>query len=581
MGEEDAKRGPRKIVIVGGGYAGVHVAQRLARTLRGDESIDITLINRGPNHTLLTDLHEVAGNRISPEGVEVPLRKVFAKSSVNVVEDHIIRIDPQKKILYSETREYPYDYAILACGSEPAYYNIPGMKENALSLWSHADAVRVRQHIVEMFRTAAKENDAIKRQELLTFVVGGGGFTGVEMIGELADWIPELCREYGLSEFDVTLILIEALPTILPNLRRSLAERARRYMRARGITVLTNSPITEVTQEEVILKSGTRIKTHTVIWTGGVQTNHDAQEFGFACHKRGRIKVDEFLKVQGFPDIYAIGDNACFVDEKGELPALVEACLQGADHVAESIASEIKGRPVRRFRPRLHGVMVSIGATYAVADIAGVPLWGIPAMIMKHLVNIHYLLGVGGLWLVSRYLRLEFLNERGTLSPVYSHLNVKTSAIWLVILRLFLGYQWLMSGIDKVRAGFLVSGDKLVSGSSLVPLGPGTPQFYATFMEKVVFPHALFFQVMVTLGELAIGIALIFGLFTALAGLGSIFMNLNFMLSGAGNIWFLISSIPMLGGAGRAFGLDHYIMPILESIWRERISTTASKKAAA
>ncbi|HHY46179.1 MAG TPA: FAD-dependent oxidoreductase [Firmicutes bacterium] len=570
-----------RIVVVGGGYAGVHACQRLAKALGQKSGVEITLINPGPSHTLLTDLHEVAGNRIPPEGVEVSIRKVFAGKAVNFVEDRIVRIDPQKQILYSESHEYPYDYVILACGSEPAYYNIPGMKENALSLWSLKDAERIRRHVREMFRLAASEKDAVKRQELLTFVVGGGGFTGVEMIGELADWVPDLCGEYGLSEFDVNLILIEALPTILPNLRRSLAERARRYMRARGITVLTNSPIVEVTPEEVSLKSGTKIRTRTVIWTGGVQTNHEVQEFGFKCHKRGRVRVNEFLQVEGYSNIYAVGDNACFMTHTGELPALVEAGLQGGACAAENIARQVKGEKPREFRPKLHGVMVSIGAGYAVADIAGIPLWGLPAVAMKHLVNLHYLFGVGGMWLVNRYLRLEFLNERGTLAPVFKHLTVKTSVVWLVILRLFLGYQWLVSGIHKVQSGFLVSGDKLVSGSSLVPMGPGTPQFYVTFMEKVVFPHALFFQIIVTLGELAIGTALILGLFTALAGLGSIFMNVNFMLSGTGNVWFLVTSLLMLGGAGRAFGLDYYVMPFLEGLWRERRPVAKQKSATA
>ncbi|HHV62589.1 MAG TPA: FAD-dependent oxidoreductase [Firmicutes bacterium] len=571
----------KEIVIVGGGYAGVHVAQKLDRLVGGKDA-KITLINDGPSHVLLTDLHEVAGNRIRPEAVEIPLERVFSGTSVRVVNDSIIKIDPENHVLSSARAEYHYDYAILACGSEPAYYGIPGMQENAFTLWSLEDALEIKRQVSEMFRQARSEPDAVKRQELLTFVVGGGGFTGVEMVGELVEWLPDLCREHEISPHEVHVILVEALPTILPNLRPSLRERAMAFMKRKGVTVLTNSPITEVSEDHITLKSGTILKTRTLIWTGGVQTKSNVKELGFSCGHRGRILVNECMQTEKYPDVYAIGDNALFVNENGELPALVEAGLQGADFVAKAIASAIHGKPQGKFKPKLHGVMVSIGSHYAVADIGGVPLWGFPAMAMKHLVNLHYLFGVGKLWLTVRYLREEFLNERGGLSGLYRHLNVKTSMFWLVILRLFLGYQWLASGIEKVQAGFLVSGDKLVSGSSLVPMGPGTPAWYSAFMEKVVFPHALLFQRMITLGELALGIAFIFGLFTVLAALGSIFMNINFMLSGTGNIWFLVASIPMLGGAGRAFGLDYYVIPYLQALLcrSRRGSASEVRKAA-
>ena len=558
----------KRVVIVGAGYAGVHLAKKLDRKLKGSQ-VEILLINKGPYHTLLTDLHEVAGNRIRPEGVQVFLPAIFKGTNVQVIQDEIQSVDCEKQVVSSASREYHYDFLVLACGSEPAFYGIPGMKEHSFTLWSYEDALRIKEHVVEMFRLASREEDPSKRKELLTFVIGGGGFTGVEMAGELAEWVPELCAEYGIPQHEVNLILVEALPTILPNLRGSLIPRAVRAMQAKGITVFTNSPIVEVSSEEVVFKSGTRIKTRTLIWTGGVQAKEAVKGLGFKCSRRGRIQVNEHLQVVDHLNIYAVGDNACFVNEEGELPALVEAALQAADCVAENIKRQIEGKPQKEFKPNLHGVMVSIGSKYAVADVMGFPSWGPPAMALKHLVNLHYLFGVGGFPLITRYLRLEFLNERGGLAGLYNHFVAKTPAFWLAILRIFLGIQWLISGIHKVQAGFLVSGDKLVSGSSLVPMGPGTPAWYAAFMEKVVFPHALLFQRLITLGELALGIAFILGLFTSLAALGSIFMNLNFMLSGTGNIWFLVVSVAMLGGAGYSFGLDHYLMPFLKGFYRE------------
>ncbi len=566
--------GKKRVVIIGAGYGGIHTAQTLEK-LVCREGVEVTLIDQNDRHILLTELHEVAGARVHEESVQIPLKDIFRRSSVRVVRDRITGIDVNKKAVRSESAEYQYDYLVLACGSEPEFYGIPGMEEHALTLWSLEDALAIRTHVRNMFSLARDEHDPVKRQELLTFVVGGGGFTGVEMAGELAEWIPGLCREFGISPFSATVYVIEALPRILPTLAENLAARAFRAMQAMGITVLTNSPIVEVKPDELTLKSGAKIRTRTVIWTGGVRTTSFLRDKGLAQKMRGRIAVNEFLQVEGHDDVYAVGDDCFFADEKGELPALVEAALQSGACVARNIAADIKGVPKTTLRPKLHGVMVSIGSHYSVADLMGLSLWSYPATVMKHLVNLHYQWGVGGIRIILTYLRHELINERGGLSGLMKHARVKVGLFWLVILRVFLGYQWLASGIGKIREGFLISGDKLVSGSSLMPMGPGTPGWYRWIMDTFVFPRALLFQWVVTLTEIALGLALIFGLFTTLAALGSIFMNANFALAGAGgDIWFVVVSVAMLGGAGRAFGLDYYVMPLLA----ETIRATVPKR---
>lgn len=553
----------KRVVIIGAGYGGIQVAKRLEKLL-GRDRVEITIVNPLDRHVLLTELHEVAGERVREDSVQIPLSHVFRRSDVRVVQDEIVDIDLDGRIVKSDTAQYPYDYLVLACGSEPEAFGIPGMAEHALSLWSLEDARGIRAHVRSMFERARAEGDPVARQELLTFVVGGGGFTGVEMAGELAEWIPDLCREFGIPRSLVALYVVEALPRILPTLAESLASRAARAMHALGITILTNSPIVEVRADELVLKSGTRIRTRTVIWTGGVRAAGLLERSGLPCGRRSRVEVDEYLQVKGREDVYAIGDACSFASDGGEMPGLVESALQSGSRAAENVAASIAGRAKRAFRPRLHGVMVSVGSHYSVADLMGFSLWGIPATVMKHLVNVHYQWGVGGLSTVLRYLRHEFVNERGGLSGLVKHAAVRVSLFWLAILRVFLGIEWLISGIGKIRDGFLVSADKLVSGSSLVPMGPGTPAWYEWIMETVVFPRALFFQWVVTLTELALGLALVFGLFTVLAALGSIAMNVNFALAGSGgNIWFVMVSIALLGGAGRAFGLDYYVMPAL------------------
>ena len=215
--------------------------------------------------------------------------------------------------------------------------------------------------------------------------------------------------------------------------------------------------------------------------------------------------------------------------------------------------------------------MVSIGAEYCVAEVMGLKLKGFLASGAKHLADIHYLFGVSGFGFILDYIDRQFFRKTRNKPMVVKHIGVSTSAAWLALLRIFLGYKWLMSGLEKVNAGWLSTGDKLVAGASTAPIGPNTPEWYVQFMEKVVFPNALLFQAMITLGEIALGICFILGLFTVLAALGSIFMNLNFIISGSGDMWFLVVSIAMLAGAGRSFGLDYYVIPYASKVLKRLI----------
>lgn len=558
----------KKIVVLGGGFGGLTAAQALDKFLRRNKNVEIMLINKTSNQVYLTELHEIAGNRIPPEGVLYSLETALDQTRIKLIVDEIHRADIKNRKLYGRKGEYSFDYLILACGSEPAFFGIPGMKENAFTLWSHEDALRIREHIIKMFKAASAETDEAKRREYLTFVVGGGGFTGIEMIGELVEWVEDLCIEYNIKRHEVSLMVVEALPKILPNLSDSLIEKATNYLKKKGVRILTNSPITNVAADSFTLKSGEVIKTHTLIWTGGVQANSFVANIGLKTGSRGRIEVNEYMETSE-PGIYAIGDNCLFVEKDGKpMPALVESAMQSAQCAAYNIAAEINNKPRKPLNLKLHGNMVSIGAEYCVAEVMGIKLTGFLATAIKHLADMHYLFGVSGIGFIMDYIDRQFFRKTRNKPMVIKHIGVSTSAAWLAFLRIYLGYRWLMSGLEKVNSGWLSAGDKLVAGASTSPIGPNTPEWYANFMEKVVFPNALLFQIMITLGELAIGICLILGLFTVLAALGSIFMNINFMISGSGDMWFLVVSIVMLAGAGRSFGLDYYVIPYLARVFK-------------
>lgn len=556
----------KKIVVLGGGFGGLTAAQALDKLLRRNKNVEITLINKGPNQIYLTELHEVAGNRIPPDGVKYSLETALEETRIKLVVDDIQKADLKERKLYGIDGVYAFDYLILACGSEPTFFGIPGMKENAFTLWSHEDALRIREQIIKMFKAASTEPDEAKRREYLTFVVGGGGFTGIEMVGELVEWIEDLCIDYNIKRSEVSLMVVEALPKILPNLSDSLIEKATNYLKRKGVRILTNSPITNVSVDSFTLKSGEVIRTRTLIWTGGVQANSFSASIGLKTASRGRIVTNEYMQTSE-PGIYAIGDNCCFIGKDGKpMPALVESAMQSGKCAAYNIAAEINNKPLKPLNLKLHGNMVSIGAEYCVAEVMGFKLTGFLAMAIKHLADMHYLFGISGIGFIMDYIDHQFFHMTRNKPMVIKHIGVHTSTAWLAFLRIYLGYKWLMSGLEKVNTGWLAEGNKLVAGASTAPIGPNTPQWYVHFMENVVFPHALLFQTMITLGELAIGICLILGLFTVLAALGSIFMNINFMISGSGDMWFLVVSIVMLAGAGRSFGLDYYVIPYISRV---------------
>lgn len=576
----------KKVIILGAGYAGIEAALTLQKKKKRSDDLEISIIDKNPYHTLLTELHEVAGNRISEDGVIVPLRDIFKYTDVKVIKDEINKIDFNGKKLISDSGEYAYDYLVLAAGSEPNFFGIPGIKEHGFTLWSYDDAIRIREHIKECFIKASQEKDAGKRSSLLTFVVGGGGFTGVEMMGELALWVKQLCRYYGISRHEVKLILVEALDRILINLKENAAMKAHNYMEKKlGVEIMVKEAITKVTPGQVELKSGKIIKTSTMIWTAGVRAAGITDDLEINKGRASRINVDEFTQTQ-YENVYAVGDISAFTtSDNHTLPALVEAAIQTGKAAGKNILNDIRGKQKERLKPELHGVMVSVGSFFAVSDIMGHQLPRFLSILMKYLVNVHYLFGIGGFELIFKYLKHEIFEKKQDRFLVEKHYSVSTRAFWLVPIRLFLGYSWLMEGIKKVQEGWLgqamlagmqVDGE---SGASVTDTGEKvfriisahTPGWYAWIAENIVIPNALLFQTLIVISEIGIGLALISGTFTLIAALAAIGLNINFILSTGlydYNWWYIPAALCLLGGAGRAFGVDHYLMPYLMRQWR-------------
>lgn len=575
----------KRILVVGGGYAGVKTALTLHKRLRKNPDVEITLIDRSEYHTLLTELHEVAGNRVDDTSVLVPLRKIFQYTKVKLIKDDISRLEVSENKLFSSTAEYEYYYLVLAGGSRPTFFGVPGVGAHAFTLWSHADAVRIRDHIRMQFLMASQTTDPQSRQPMLTLAVCGGGFTGVELIGELARWQKELCTEFGIASEEVNLILVEATDKILTVLPDKLVLKSMHYLQRLGVEVMLSSPIVEVGPTAITLKGGQVIPTNTLIWAAGVEAGELSGKTGLELEKRGRVQVNEYQQTE-IDNVYCVGDMA------SGLPALVEAALQTAETAALNIVADIEDKEKRPINPKLHGTMVSIGRWWGVADLMGVHLTGILAIIIKHFVNLHYLFEIGGFELCIKYIKHEFFREslpRPLLEAQFVH---QRPLFWLVPLRLYLGYMWLMQGLQKwqtgwwneviLKAGVKLDGITAVTGATdavtAATATPGngislitehTPSWYAWIVERFIYPNALFFQRMIMATEFILGILFLLGAFTFVAAVISIALNINFVLTtGLYDYWYIMASIAMMAGAGMVFGADRIIMPCLMRQWR-------------
>ncbi len=462
----------KKIVIVGAGYAGILAAKKLARKFKKRNDVSITIIDKNPFHTMLTELHEVAANRVDEESIKISLKKVFAGRRVNVKMDTVTSIDYEKRAVVAENETYSYDYLVLAAGSKPTFYGVPGAEEFTFKLWSYEDAVVLRDHIQNTFRIAACETNAEERRRLLTFYVVGAGFTGVEMIGELAEYVPFLCEKFDIDRREVTMVNVDGLSRPIPNLTEKLSAKVARRLEKMGVKLIMNAFVSNIGSDFIELKQGDKInhyKAGTIIWAAGIQSVDVVQKSADALEvtRGGRVQVDEYLRSTKNQNVYVIGDNMNYIapGEERPVPQMVENCEQSSHTAAHNIEVAIKGEgKLEEYNPKFHGVMVSIGGRYAVCHV-GLPghFFSMPsflAMFAKHFINIIYFIQVLGWNKVFHYLKMEIFTIRNCRSFVGGHFSNRTPSFLLMPLRVWLGAVWLFEGIMKIVEGW-VTGPKL------------------------------------------------------------------------------------------------------------------------
>ncbi|KRN22980.1 NAD(P)/FAD-dependent oxidoreductase [Lacticaseibacillus camelliae] len=608
----------KNIVIVGAGFAGVYATKRLAKHFKKDKDVTITLIDRHSYFTYMTELHEVAADRVPEDAIQYDLQRLFARrKNVKLVTDTATTIDREKKLVKTKHGAYPYDYVMLGIGSQPNDFGTPGVKDYGFTLGSWEHAIALKKHIQDVVRRGAEEHDPAKRKALLSIVVVGSGFTGTETIGELRDWRDSLAKENKLDPSEITFTLMEMAPTIMNMLDRSDANKAERYLLKKGVKVMKNTGVVGVHEDHVDLKDGSTYPTSTLIWTAGVKATDEAAKFGLTQARAGRIVVNSHMESQDDPDVYVVGDVSFFGgnSDRGE-PQIVQGAEASAKTALTNIENKMAGKPGDvDYKASYSGFMVSLGSRYGVANLMNIfHLSGFFAMLMKHLVNMLYFLQNYSGYYFFQYLMHEFFRTKNDRNLMRGHTSRQGNVLWAVPARIFLGLMWLVdcagkvSGkeswfLDKLRLPFDWLQPATTSGASAAgadatsaasgaakAAAPAAKTVFSLSYQygkepmmvfdkmpnwmytitKAMIPNqnvAFFMQKSMTIIEILIGLALVAGLFTWLSGAVSVAFTVIFCLSGMFywvNIWMIPMAIAVMNGSGRAFGLDKWVVPYLQ-----------------
>lgn len=384
------------ILILGGGYGGL-LSALTARQYLGTEEASITLVNRFPTHQIITELHRLAAGNLSEKAVALPLYKLLRGKNIDLKIGNVQEISPDHhQVFLTDGTKLDYDLLVIALGSETAYFGIPGLQEHSFILKSVEDANRLRNHV----ESCILEYSKTKNKEDATIVVGGGGLTGIELIGEFADLMPQLCRKYGIHSQEISLLCVEAAPTILPGFPVELVERAQTSLAARGVEFVTGTPVTKMDQFAVELKNGRTVKTKTMVWTGGVQGNSVVASSGIEVN-RGRALVSEFLQSTSHKDVFLSGDSALVMGPEGRpFPPTAQLAWQMGETVGYNLFAYLTGNSMEEFKPVFSGTLGSLGRKDAIGTIGEnkTQLKGLPASLMKEASNIRYLSHVKGLF---------------------------------------------------------------------------------------------------------------------------------------------------------------------------------------
>jgi NADH dehydrogenase len=378
---------PKKIAVLGGGYAGISAVLGLQKRLERGEA-EIMLVNKHDYHYFTTWLHKPAAGTDSPERSRVDIREIIDPRRVAFLKRAIRRIDTVGKTVETDGGDIPFDVLIVALGGEPETFGIPGLKEHAFFIRSLNSVRFIREHIERQF-AQFKEDES--RTERLAFVVGGAGLTGIEFVGELANRIPELCRHHGVDPAIVNLFVVEAAPAALPGFDAGLVEHAVALLTRKGVVFKLGTPVKKCTSEGVEIGDGEFIRAGTIVWAGGVRGSRVLEESGFQT-TRGRVVVNPYLQAPGHEGIFVIGDSSIVFDDQGKpYPPSAQIAIQQGEAAARNAIALLRGREMAPFRYVYRGTVASLGKGEAIGSVGRFRVKGVPAAILKKIVDGRYL----------------------------------------------------------------------------------------------------------------------------------------------------------------------------------------------
>ncbi|MBI2122180.1 MAG: NAD(P)/FAD-dependent oxidoreductase [Candidatus Sungbacteria bacterium] len=385
----------KNIVISGAGFGGITAALTLAKRIGPHrDTHEIILIDRHHHQLYTPSLYQIAAIALEDattsslkSSILIPLADIFKNKPVLLITDEIIGFEfHNKKLALRSFGQLPYEFLVLALGAETAYYDIPGLKEYSFPLKTFDDALRLRNVIEENFKTKSS----------IKITIGGGGASGVELAAEFVGFICHIAEKFTKKRVcEMELVLIEASPQILPGFSASIIKKSGIRLRALGVQILTGSPIIGVQKNEATLQNGHKEKFDVLIWTGGVVGPTILKKSGLTLSEKNSAEVNQCLQTIDFENIFAVGDNAMFINPKTgkALPGSVPIAKTEGRLAARNIIRAIEGKPPKKFTPLAHyPFILAVGKKYAIADLIIIHFSGIFGWIAKELIELRYFL---------------------------------------------------------------------------------------------------------------------------------------------------------------------------------------------
>ena len=382
-----------QVLIIGGGFAGLNAAKALGRV----KDVEVTIVDKSNHHLFQPLLYQVAMAGLSPADIAAPIRSLLARyRNTRVLQGEVLKINLAEKNVQTSFGSLPFDYLIVCCGARHSYFKHEEWEEFAPGLKTLEQATEIRRRVLSAYESAERSPDPAERKRLLTFVIVGGGPTGVELAGAIGEMSRfTLARDFrNIDATSARVILIESGDRILSMFDESLGTRATRDLEQLGVQVWTNSLVTKIDAQGVEVGSTERIQSATVLWAAGVQASPLGRDSGLEVDRQGRIIVEPDLSLKAFPNVFVAGDQANFSHQTGKpLPGIAPVATQQGAFIAKLIRRELKGQPREPFKYFDKGQMATIGRSRAIVQVGKIKVTGFIAWLMWLLVHVYFLTG--------------------------------------------------------------------------------------------------------------------------------------------------------------------------------------------